>query len=458
MMDIPLRYRLPRTICAAILAVVLLFAISTVAAYADQIPAGWAASNMKPIGYSDMDGRGGAFKMAIRHVGDRWLLYTGHLWNRGWSIVDVTDPANPKVVKFVPGPENTWTIQMELHDNTMLTSVGSFAKSWGGDPSKPSEEGVLIWDISNPLNPELYSHWKTNNPTSMAGTHRNGYPGGKYAYLSAAMPGFNSNILVILDVSDPKNPKEAGRWWLPGQKIGEQPALGPGVGFHGPPMIEGDRAYLGYAGSVVVLDIADKSAPKLVGRLDFAPPFKGGFTGVHDALPIPGKNALFINSEGSGSDTTDMIPTCGAPLDLVAMVDIKDPSKPRLMSFFPIPTPPAGLPYTDFCDKGGRFGPHNTNLEQHLPDVEKQADLIYLTYFNAGLRIFDVKDPRLPKETGWFIPPTPTKRVGPIPAALVTQTEDVLVDTRGNIYITDKQWGLWILRYTGPDEPAPTAK
>ncbi len=49
---------------------------------------------MRPIGYSDLDGRG-AFKMAIKHVGG-WYLYMGHLWDRGWSIVDVTDPANPK--------------------------------------------------------------------------------------------------------------------------------------------------------------------------------------------------------------------------------------------------------------------------------------------------------------------------------------------------------------------------
>jgi hypothetical protein len=457
MMDTPGQRLLSRITCAHIVLTVIVMAMSGLPAFADQIPAGWAANNMKPIGYSDMDGRGGAFKMAIRHVGDRWYLYMGHLWNRGWSIVDVTDPANPKVAKFIPGPENTWTIQMDLHDNTMLTSVGSFAPSWGGDPNKPSEEGVLIWDISNPLSPELYSHWKTGNPTSMAGTHRNVYPGGKYAYLSAAMPGYTSNILVILDISDPKHPKEAGRWWMPGQKGGEQPAV-KNIGFHGPPIIDGDRAYLGYGGSVVVLDIADKSSPKLIGRLDFAPPFKGGFTGVHDVLPIPGKSVLFVNSEGGGGDTPDMAPTCAGPLDLTAMVDIKDPSKPRLMSFLPLPVPPAGEPYTDFCDKGGRFGPHNTNLEQHLPDVEKQADLIYLTYFNAGLRIFNVSDPRLPKETGWFIPPTPTKRVGPIPARLVTQTEDVLVDTRGNIYITDKQWGLWVLRYTGPGQPAPTAK
>ena len=120
--------------------------------------------------------------------------------------------------------------------------------------------------------------------------------------------------------------------------------------------------------------------------------------------------------------------------------------------------PPAGEAYTDFCDKGGRFGPHNTSLEYHLPDVEKQADLIYLTYFNAGLRVFNIKDARLPKEVGWFIPPQPTKRIGPLPAKLVNQTEDVLADTRGNIYITDKQWGLFILHYTGQGEPAPTAR
>jgi hypothetical protein len=144
---------------------------------------------------------------------------------------------------------------------------------------------------------------------------------------------------------------------------------------------------------------------------------------------------------------------------LVGLVDIQDPTKPKLISTFPTPVPPADAPYKDFCDKGGRFGPHNTNILQHNPDVEKQGDLIYLTYFNAGLRIYDTKDARLPKEVGWFIPPAPTVRRMPAPYdKLVSQTEDVLVDTRGNIYITNKQWGLFILKYTGPGEPAPTAR
>lgn len=55
-----------------------------------------------------------------------------------------------------------------------------------------------------------------------------------------------------------------------------------------------------------------------------------------------------------------------------------------------------------------------------------------------------------------FIPPDPTANSGPLPKDVVAQTEDVLVDTRGYIYITDKNWGMWILRYSGPNQPTPT--
>jgi len=159
----------------------------------------------------------------------------GHLWHYGWSIADVTDPREPKFLKTVPGPGNTWTIQMTLHDNIMITALEKSSLAWGADPNKPNEEGVLIWDISDPVNPRQLSHWKTG----ATGTHRNSYPGGKYAYLSAAVPGFSSNILVILDISDPAYPKEAGRWWMPGQKAGEAKPEGP-EGFHGPANISPD--------------------------------------------------------------------------------------------------------------------------------------------------------------------------------------------------------------------------
>jgi len=432
-----------------LLSVVLSLVAISSSAYADPIPRGWQASNMKAIGYSDLDGRGGAFKMAIRQVKGRWYLYMGHEWHRGWTIIDVTDATNPKFVKFVEGPDNTNTIQMEFHDNLMITALQRKQPNWGGDPNRPNEEGALIWDISDPVNWKLLSHWKTGS----TGVHRIGYPGGKYANLSAAAPGYSGRILLFLDVSDPANPKEAGRWWMPGQKEGEQPKVTDS--FHGPAIIseDGKTAYVGYGGSVVILNIEDISKPKLIGRLQVSPPFGGIPT--HDVLPIPGKNLLFVHGEATGGgDEPNDKPACERAITTAAMVDIKDPAKPYLVSVLPRPEPPKGALFADFCEKGGRFGPHNTNLEYHLPDVQKQGDMIYLTYFNAGLRIYDIKNPRAPKEVAWFVPPAPVKRHGPLPYdKLVSQTEDVLVDTRGNIYITDKNWGIFILRYTGPEQP-----
>jgi hypothetical protein len=160
-----------------ILAVAFLAAAAVVAgqstAHADPIPPGWMAKNMHPIGYSDLGGWGGAFKEAIKQVNGHWYLFLGNLWHRGWTIVDVTDPANPKVVKHVPGPPNTWTIQMEFHGNLMVLSLAKFSPLWGADPNKPNQEGLDLFDISDPTNWKLLDHWEAG-PESQ-GTHRNGY-------------------------------------------------------------------------------------------------------------------------------------------------------------------------------------------------------------------------------------------------------------------------------------------
>jgi hypothetical protein len=71
---------------------------------------------------------------------------------------------------------------MTLHDNIMVTALEKSSLAWGADPNRPNEEGVLIWDVSDPINPRQLSHWKTGS----TGTHRNSYPGGRYVYLSAA--------------------------------------------------------------------------------------------------------------------------------------------------------------------------------------------------------------------------------------------------------------------------------
>lgn len=395
------------------------------------------AHNTRAIGYSDLNGKP-AFKMSIREHLGRWYLYTGHFWNSGWSIVDVSDPTQPKVVKFVEGPKNTWTLQMEISGNTMITALEQIFPNFGGN-SKSFDEGVLIWDISDPVNPKRLGQFRTGG----TGTHRNFYAGGRYMHLAAGMPGYDGNIYVIVDISNPTNPREAGRWWVPGQHRagGEKPSA-EYISHHGPAYVVGNLAYLAYgAAGMIVLDISNVSKPRQIGRLPFSPPFHSRF-GVHSVLPLPQQGIAYVNSED--------VSYGGGAAAHASIVDIRDPANPFLLSILPRPVPPSGYGYRDFSEKGGWQGPHNINHLQHNPDVEKQGNLLYLTYFNAGLRIFDVSQPRLPQEVGYFIPPDPKKRFGSMPEGrLVLQTEDVLVDRRGYIYISHKNQGLWVLKYQG---------
>jgi hypothetical protein len=404
------------------------------------VPRGFSAKNVSVVAYSDVDGRP-PFKLAIQERRGRWYLYMGHLWHRGWTIMDVTDPSKPEVVNFISGPANTWTIQMEVFAGKMITALERIAPGWGGDPSQPNDEGVLIWDLKDPVSPVQLGHFLTGG----TGTHRNGYYGGPYVHLAAGMPGYSGNIYVIIDISTPSKPIEVGRWWVPGQHKagGESPELG--VSLHGPPYVEGNRAYLSYgAAGLVILDISNPARPELVGRLDFSPPFLGNI-GVHSALPLSARNLALVTSEAIAED-------CQEPLNQTSLVDIANPAKPVLVSVFPVPVPPRGSPFRNFCEKGGRFGPHNFNQNQQNPFVQRSDRWVYLTYFNAGLRIYDISDARTPREVGWFIPPDPTKRIGTLPKKLVSQTEDVLVDARGYIYISNKNQGLWILRFNGAED------
>jgi hypothetical protein len=407
----------------------------------DPFPAGAQAEHVEQIGFSALGGRFGGFKIAIKHTAnDKWYLYTGHSFDQGWSIVDVTDPANPRYVKFIPyvtGDKSIITSQVTLHDNLMITSLNSFT------PQKNPLPAVLLWDISDPENPKQVGSWMGGE----TGAHRNSYPGGRYAYLSTSYPGFKGHILVILDVSDPAHPKEAGKWWQPGQKDGEPPSPYPEA-FHGPVNVspDGKMASLGYTPDVINLDLSDPANPKLIGKLHITVPFASvGMQSVHSVLPLWDRDLLYVSSEAQKENCQD------DGMNFAGMIDNANPAHPRLISIFPTPVPPLDAPYMDFCDKGGRFGPHNTSQEIHNPAIQKPGKLIDVAWFNAGLRIFDISDARLPKEVGYFMPPERPDlpmQTG-AHASKTDWSEELAVDARGNIFMNDDKWGLFVLRYTG---------
>ena len=231
------------------------------------------AKNIELVGYHDLEGKP-ALKIAMQVVNDRWYLYLGHFWIKGWSIVDVTNPARPEYLKFIPGPPNTSSAQIQVADGIMITALSKGSEGFGTDPGGPFEEGIYIWDVKDPINPKRLAHYKTG----ATGTHRNHWEGGRYVYLTATAKGFYGHICTILDIIDPSKPVEIGRWWLSEQwTAGGAKLPQPGVGLHGPAYPEGNRSYLGYgAAGMVILDTSDITLPKLVSRWRFIRRWEAG--------------------------------------------------------------------------------------------------------------------------------------------------------------------------------------
>jgi hypothetical protein len=250
------------------------------------IPSGFFAQNIELVGYHDLNGRP-AFKLAMQEVNGRLYLYLAHLWHRGWSILDVSDPTAPQLAAFIPGPENTWTIQIQVAEGKMITALERIAPGWGGFDDRPFSEGFLIWDVSEPTKPRQLGHFRTGS----TGTHRNFYDGGNLVHAAAGAPGLTGKIYRIVDIADPSNPREVGRFSLP-----EQEASTPGSKFscHGPAHIEGNRAYVSYGdGGGIILDVSEIENPRLISQLAFR-----GITatqGIHTFLPLPRRNIALIN-------------------------------------------------------------------------------------------------------------------------------------------------------------------
>jgi hypothetical protein len=424
--------------------------------------------NVDLLAFHNLGGKKHAgYQMALQEVGGRSYLYCAHWAINGISVLDVTDPKRPGLVRFVPEPSGKQGIAMvklQVRDGLGITNMQmrKFDQFFGPQPAGTEfDEGLLIWDFKDASNPKVIGRWHTGTPF---GTHRNFYGGGRYAHLAAGAPGYKGFIYRILDLLDPSNPVIVGQWAHPEQPTSmEDPRH---IELH-MPYIEGDRAYLAYWGiGMVILDISDVARPKHVATLRTHPPFGGGSGGasVHTIVPFLRRKLAVISTEGerpfslNPNSTEGLVGLKGKdqPINMVGIASIANESNPELLSVCPKPSPPPGSIWgTDYSTlKGVRypFGNHNVHQPENNFAYEQRADRLYCSYFTAGLRVFDFSDPYAPREIAAYCPPDPKEfnwqRYGGFPGPLTMCAEDILVDRRGVIYLTNSQDGLHILRVT----------
>ena len=242
---------------------------------------------------------------------------------------------------------------------------------------------MAVYDLSNPAEPRQIGFLDIDG----VGLHRIWYVGGRWAYASAKINGFSDFIFITIDMADPTKPMLAGRYWLPGMNLaaGETPNWPTSNGRYSlhHPIVDGDTAYCGWRdGCLTLLDVSDRFNPTLIVHKLWSPPFGGG---THNCVPLPNRKLLVVVDEAVLDSEEDG----DKP---IWIFDIREPLNPVSISTFPKPRD------KDYRAVGGHFGPHN--IHENRPGSFVSDELIFGTYQNAGLRIFDIRDQYAPVEVG----------------------------------------------------------
>jgi hypothetical protein len=372
-----------------------------------------SAAGLRLLGHHELGGYGDG--MQVIRSGDS--LYVGHTGTTGMgtSILDVADPADPVLVTQWPAAPRSHTHKVQVADGLLLVNAEKFP--YRAEMSEPHPAGLTVYELGDPLRPRRVGFWASGG----RGVHRIVWTGGQYAHMSAIPAGFRDRIWVIVDLSDPARPAEAGRWWWPGQRDDEHPGWPPGERYaahHA--LIAGERAYLGYDDAgMVILDVSDLTSPRQVGHLSW----DGGST--HTCLPLPGRG-LVVATDEQVKDGPE------APSRAVRVIDVSG-GQLRVLSVCPEPAGFDQLPL--------RFGAHN--LHENQRGSYRSERLVFVSYFSAGVRVYDLADPMAPIEVAHWVPEAPAGQ--PVP-----QINDLFVDDTGLLWVTDRiGGGLYVL------EPEP---
>ena len=452
--------------CTGVLGLLIATAIAVPAARAQPTA---EAMNMEQVAQLDLAGNGdGGEGLALQQRPDgRRILYLAHEGQKTClSVVDVTNPRAPALLAQLPSPGPGVTRCNSLGLSGNVLAVANQTQKVGQKPA-----GMWLLDVSDlarvqkahALDDLKLAFFDTSGPQSR-GIHWLWFVDGEFAHLATGTADFkpthasDDQFYQIVDVRNPRAPREVGRWWLPGTRTGDpclpgclpkRQAIDDGYRAHSIQIYpqRPDRAYVGYIdGGMLILDIsrladvragkAPRFSPRLVSRLDYGPPFPSW---CHTVQPLWGRGLAVVSDEAVQDRCTD------SP-KLVWLVDIRDETNPLIIGTAPLPDNVAAL-----CTRGGRFGAHN--LHPAFPDaVSAQLKNSFVgTFFNGGVRIYRLIDaamagaPPQIKEIGYFVPAAPSGNPGG-----VIQINHVIVDEKGLIYADDRvTGGLYILRYTG---------
>ncbi len=187
----------------------------------------------------------------------------------GVSVVNVTDPANPREVFFASAPAGDWREIQTWKRHAFVTNETS--------------GGLMIIDLSTlPQDTNLKVSWFTGNNYPFSRAHTLAIDSNGICYIFGANYGAGGVIILNVD-SAPKNPQELG--------VFNNFYIHDG-------MVRHDTLWAAamYIGKIAVIDVKNKSAPSLITQFTTGPP-----TFTHNCWLSDDSRFLFTTDEKSGA-------------------------------------------------------------------------------------------------------------------------------------------------------------
>jgi hypothetical protein len=348
------------------------------------------------------------------HSGDTWVFegvdgrdyaYVGTYHYDWMKVWDVTDPANPVLTDSVQMDARRIN-DVKIHDNNRLAIVTR-------EGASNRRNGILILDLSQPAHPALLSEY---TETVTGGVH-NVWIMSEYDLVYAVHNG--TSEVHIIDISDPANPREVGRWGLDKENKGLHDVV-----------VQGGYAYLSYWNDgLVTLDAGagthggTPEAPTFVSQFEYPVPNNTHTAWRHGRY-------LFVGDEVYPSDWNGDADRRIDARGYVHVLDMSDMDNPVEVARYEVP----------------EAGAHNVWVED---------DVLYVGYYQAGLRAVDISGElrgdlyAQGREIDFLLTTDEYTTVPNWPMAWGAQV------FKGNIYTSDLHSGLWVTKLVMPEAPVP---
>ncbi|QSQ17605.1 LVIVD repeat-containing protein [Myxococcus landrumensis] len=297
----------------------------------------------------------------------------------GLAVVDVSDPRHPVIRKKITLPGDSFWNAAWAKDDTLY--IGSRAS------------GVIVYDISNPADPVFVRSLPTGAPVNVHTL----FVEGNRLYAVSPSPAVAGETLIF-DISSPREPVLLNRLVTP-DEVSWVPSAHDSFAYE-------DRLYVNqFSTGYVVFDVKDAQNPRQLGRYTFSVDGREPLSHASAVGTFAGKTIAFEGGEGAGTH--------------LRVLDVTDPANIQLI------------------------GRYKLRQQTSIHNIILKDKLLYITYYQEGLRVLDVSVPTQPREVAYF---NTYRESDP------GRTDDLLdgaigvrVPGDGSVYVVDITRGLLIL-------------